>query len=63
MTAARDHQPAPFVRAARTQTMLRDFDRLRLAIRDHDTEATEAAWDQCERWVACINPNARAGEE
>lgn len=48
----------PFLRVSRTQTMLRDFDRLRRAIRqDHDIEAAEAALDQCERWFACINPN------
>lgn len=55
----------PFVNVARAQTMLRDFDRLRAAIRSHDTEATEAAWDKCERWVDCINPSQtpRAREE
>lgn len=41
-----------FVRAAKTETMLRDFNRLRDAIRSHDTFATEAAWDNCERWVS-----------
>lgn len=48
-----------FMRPARAQTMLRDFERLRQAIRSHDPEATEAAWDKCERWVSCIDPNAR----
>ena len=46
-----------FVTAARAQTMLRDFDRLRQAIRAHDSEATEAAWEKCERWVSLIPPN------
>lgn len=31
-----------------------DFDALRRAIRAHDTDATEAAWDRCERWVDAI---------
>ena len=46
-----------FLGAARSETMLRDFDALRKAIRAHDAEAIEAAWDRCERWVDCINPN------
>lgn len=45
-----------FMRGARAETMLRDFDRLRRAIRSHDSDATEAAWENCERWVGCINP-------
>jgi len=40
----------PFVTAARTATMLSDLDRLRHAIRSHDTFATEAALEHCERW-------------
>jgi len=40
----------PFTQAARAQTMLSDLNRLRRAIRSHDTFATEAALDQCERW-------------
>jgi acetyl esterase/lipase len=43
--------PSVFVQAARTETMLRDFQRLREAIRAHDSEATEAAWEKCERWI------------
>lgn len=46
----------PFLRAARAQTMLRDFDRLRRAIREHDSEATEEAWSKCERWVDQLRP-------
>lgn len=42
----------PFVRGAMAQTMLRDFERLRRSIRAHDSEATEEAWDKCERWVS-----------
>lgn len=45
-----------FVDGARAQTMLRDFDRLRKAIRQHDSEATEAAWEKCERWVDQLRP-------
>jgi hypothetical protein len=41
----------PFVNAARAQTMLRDFNRLREAIRAHDSFAAEAAWEKCERWI------------
>lgn len=46
-----------FVRLARALTMRKDFDTLRKAIRRHDSFATEAAWENCERWVDCINPN------
>jgi hypothetical protein len=41
----------PFVQGAKVETMLRDFHRLREAIRSHDSEATEAAWEKCERWI------------
>ena len=41
----------PFVQGAKVQTMLRDFDKLRTAIRSHDSFATEAAWEKCERWL------------
>ena len=40
-----------FLTTARAQTMLRDFDRLRRAIRAHDSLATEDAFDHCERWI------------
>ena len=51
---------APFIRAARAETMLRDFNRLRRAIRmDHDIIAAEKALDNCERWIGCIDPNAK----
>ena len=32
-------------------TVFRDFNRLRVAIRSHDTAAIEAAWLDCERWL------------
>ena len=48
----------PFIRPSRAQTMLRDFDRLRKAIRSEGTEAIQDAWDKCERWTSCIDPNA-----
>ena len=54
MTDAKES--ATFVTAARAQTMLRDFDRLRDAIRSHDSFATEAAWEKCERWVSQLKP-------
>lgn len=46
----------PFVHGARVQTMLRDFDRLRKAIREHDSFAAESAWEKCERWVCQLKP-------
>lgn len=47
-----------FIGLARVQTMLRDFNRLRKAIRvDHDIEAAEEALDMCERWFDCLSPN------
>ena len=42
---------APFVEASRIQTILKDFGELRRGIRSHDTFATEAAWEKCERWL------------
>lgn len=48
----------PFVNVSRAQTMLRDFNRLRRAIRkEFDIEAAEAALDRCERWFDLIDPN------
>jgi len=41
----------PFMTAARAQTMLRDFDKLRRAIHSHDSFAAEEAFDYCERWI------------
>jgi len=51
-----DSAAQPFVTAAKAQTMLRDFDALRQAIRAHDSFAAEAAWDRCERWVDQLRP-------
>ena len=48
----------PFVSASRAQTMLRDFDRLRRAIRAGDIKEADEALDKCERWISCIDPNA-----
>lgn len=39
---------------ARISTIIRDFNDLRKAIRSHDTEATEAAWERCERWLGFV---------
>lgn len=54
-----------FMRGAMMQTMLRDFDRLRRAIRSHDSFAAEEAWESCERWVDQLRPvtgnGARSG--
>lgn len=46
-----------FLGKAKVETFLKDFDRLRQAIRSHDTFEIESAWEKCERWVSCINPN------
>jgi hypothetical protein len=42
----------PFVRGQMYGAMLRDFNRLRRAIRAHDSFETEAAWEKCERWIS-----------
>jgi hypothetical protein len=56
-----ERDAGPFVSGARVETMLRDFNRLREAIRAHDSFATEAAWEKCERWVSCLSPSVRSG--
>ncbi len=40
--------------AVKLSTIRRDFSILRTAIRAHDSEATEAAWLNCERWLGCV---------
>jgi hypothetical protein len=42
-----DGQPAAI-------TFFRDVEALRIAIRAHDSFATEEAWDRFERWIAAI---------
>ena len=50
--------PDLFVGLARVETMLRDINRLRRAIRlEHDIEAALEALDKCERWFGCISPS------
>lgn len=39
---------------AKIVTLQRDVNALRRAIRAHDSEATEAAWEKCKRWVSAI---------
>ena len=39
-------------------TIRRDFDKLRTAIRKHDSFAAEEAWEKCERWMEAISPAA-----
>jgi hypothetical protein len=39
---------------AKLSTVLRDINNLRTAIRSHDSEATEAAWEKCERWMGLV---------
>ena len=48
-----------FVTAARAQTMLRDFNKLRDAIRSHDSFATEEAWEKCERWISQLEVKSK----
>ena len=49
----------PFVNGAKVETMRRDFHALRIAIRNHDSEATERAWEKCERWLGAVEPNTK----
>jgi hypothetical protein len=46
----------------KVSTLRRDFDRLRVAILAHDSEATEAAWEACERWVDYVFAKAMPAE-
>lgn len=39
---------------AKIVTIIRDIERLRRAIRSHDAEAAEAAWERCERWLEYV---------
>ena len=47
-----------FLQSAKVQTMVRDFDRLRAAIRSHDSFAAEEAWERCERWISVLPAEA-----
>lgn len=49
--AAKTMEAIELMRPSVTETMLRDFNLLRQAIRAHDSFATEAAREKCERWV------------
>lgn len=54
--AAREAKEAlGFVRPAMAETMLRDFNLHREAIRAHDSFAAEATWEKCERWIAQLD--------
>lgn len=46
---------------AKLSTVRRDFKRLREAIRLHDSNATEEAWDKCERWLVMDIPAITKG--
>ena len=46
----------PFVHGAKVETMLRDWQRLRDAIRQHGTPEIQDAWDDCERWISAVTP-------
>lgn len=48
---------APFVALAKAQTMRRDINALRKAIRNCDIVAADQALDKCERWFDLIRPN------
>lgn len=49
-----------FVTAARAETMLKDFNRLRKAVRGDNWPDAQAALDKCERWFDQISPNTIA---
>lgn len=44
----------------RFATIRRDFGNLRTAIRAHDSFATEAAWEKCERWMEALPTKEQA---
>ena len=47
-----------FIGQARVETMRKDINRLRTAIRtEYDIIAAEEALDRCERWFDCLTPN------
>lgn len=48
--------PHLLTRGELVQTMLRDFDAHRRAIRAHDSEVAEATWEACEQWVSQLSP-------
>ena len=48
---------------AKITTVMRDLNNLRQAIRSHDSEATEDAWEKCERWVGLVAALAASGKE
>lgn len=50
-----------FLYQAKVETMARDFNELRRAIRAWNPEAAEAAWDRCERWLGAITPETEKG--
>jgi hypothetical protein len=45
---------------AKITTIIRDFNALRSAIRSHDPENTEAAWEKCERWLGAVQTDEEA---
>lgn len=47
---------------AKLATVRRDFSRLRDAIRAHNPEATEAAWEKCERWLEALPMPQEGGD-
>ncbi|MGR3825629.1 MAG: hypothetical protein ACU0A5_23895 [Salipiger marinus] len=52
--------PHLLTRGELVQTMLRDFDAHRRAIRAHDSEAAEDTWEACEQWVSQLSPTSEA---
>jgi len=51
-----------FLTASRAQTMLRDIDKLRQAIRAHDSFAAEDAFEKCERWFSQLEVKSKYDE-
>ena len=54
-----DRATEPFTGAAKVETFIKDFNRLRDLIRVSGDLELEAAWDRCERWVFCMTPNPK----
>ena len=53
----------PLVSPACAQTMLRDFEAHRKAVRSGDFTAIDQTWDRCERWVDQLRPDTATALE
>lgn len=57
-----DPNATPFIRAAKFETMMRDFNRLREACRSQGTPDVQEAWDKCERWLWAVTPETEGSK-